>query len=170
MTLCGCAGSVGDSQWKLPQCQCSAERFLGMACQSLGVGFPLFVPQQIQPAKGKELFGYTVILPKSERGLEVVAYGPVAADEGIARTEAAEMMMRRVLAATNKKMRALEAKNAEIKQLLVSAKLAYEMKKTSVPGVRRVWCSGHLVDEACVMLYSGCESGSVDPFCKGLRK
>ncbi|MED6121882.1 hypothetical protein PIB30_034306 [Stylosanthes scabra] len=53
-----------------------------------------------------------------ERGLEVVAYGPVDADEGIARTDAVEMMLCRVLAATNEKMRTLEAENSEMKLLL----------------------------------------------------
>ncbi|MED6149252.1 hypothetical protein PIB30_060648 [Stylosanthes scabra] len=75
-------------------------------------------PFPIQPSQGKELFGYTVILPKSERGLEVVAYGPVDMDEGIARSEAAELMMQRVLAAAKEKMTMLEAECAEMKRVL----------------------------------------------------
>ncbi|MED6131021.1 hypothetical protein PIB30_006349 [Stylosanthes scabra] len=82
----GCAGRVRDSEGISRHCQCSVERFLGIAC--------------------------------NESSLEVVAYGQIVADELIARTEAAELMMQRVLAATCEKMKTLEAENAEMKQLL----------------------------------------------------
>ncbi|MED6134747.1 hypothetical protein PIB30_039836 [Stylosanthes scabra] len=116
----GFSGKVGDSPQISTQCQRNAERFLGMACQSLGLGFPVFVPQQIEPSQGKELFGYTVILPKLERGLEVVAYGSVDVDEETARMKAAELMVQRVLAAIREKMTMLEAECVEIKQVLGS--------------------------------------------------
>ncbi|MED6160026.1 hypothetical protein PIB30_047643 [Stylosanthes scabra] len=116
--LFGRAGMAEGRNELAPQAECSAKRLLGMACESLGLGLLVFVPQQILPVQGKELYGFTVILPKSKRGLEVVAYGPACRDDGTARNEAAELMLQRVLAATNEKIRLLEAECAELKQVL----------------------------------------------------
>ncbi|MED6128307.1 hypothetical protein PIB30_096466, partial [Stylosanthes scabra] len=112
-----CGNEVGkdddSADW-----QSSAERLLGLACRSLGLGTPVFVPWRIQPAQCNGSYGFTIILPKSERDLEVVTYGFVAEDKGIVRKEAAELMIQRVLAATNGKMRMLEEECAQMKKLL----------------------------------------------------
>ncbi|MED6156580.1 hypothetical protein PIB30_015679 [Stylosanthes scabra] len=110
------AGHVKDV---CADCQRSSERLLGFVCRSLGLGLPVFVPQQSQPTGGKESFGFTFIMPKSDSGLEVVAYGPTAWDEGSTRKEAAHIMTHRVLTATAEKLRMLEVECGELKKLLI---------------------------------------------------
>ncbi|MED6181759.1 hypothetical protein PIB30_022359 [Stylosanthes scabra] len=98
----------GDVEW-----------MLGLLCSTLEVGRPVFVPQMVGGgAEHPTAYGFTDILPKSERGLEVVAYGPVLPDESITRHEAARLMLRNMVIATGELVRKLERENDDLKKYL----------------------------------------------------
>ncbi|MED6114709.1 hypothetical protein PIB30_083045 [Stylosanthes scabra] len=106
------------TDWNYPDVQAWWEihpRYRPNASATLNVFWEWHAKAWIEPSQGKELFGYAVILPESERGLEVVEYRPVDVDEGTATMDAVELMMQRVLAATREKITMLEAECAEMK-------------------------------------------------------
>ncbi|MED6132109.1 hypothetical protein PIB30_016140 [Stylosanthes scabra] len=100
-----------------------AEWLLALVCRSLEVSDPFFICQEIERGNVAGHHGFTVILPKSSKGLEVVAYGPVSADEATARREAAIMMARNVLSATTARLRHLEQENYALKKHLALEKI-----------------------------------------------
>ncbi|KAL1330614.1 hypothetical protein HN51_047850 [Arachis hypogaea] len=51
------------------------------------------------------MFGFTVVLPHNFRGLELVAHGPIAHEERVARQEVAFNMLEKILSATGHTIR-----------------------------------------------------------------
>ncbi|MED6196779.1 hypothetical protein PIB30_050544 [Stylosanthes scabra] len=84
----------------------------------LDAGEPVFVPQVIEERAMLGQHAFTVILPKSAPGLDVVAYGPVAGDEATTRRDAAMMLLKKLLTVTLGKLCNLEIENDGLKKCL----------------------------------------------------
>ncbi|MED6199259.1 hypothetical protein PIB30_074219 [Stylosanthes scabra] len=76
------------------------ELILWHACTFFRIGAPIFLPQAARESSQNVVFGFTIILPHNKRGLDFVVYGPVVADERVARQEAAFGMLEKILVAT----------------------------------------------------------------------
>ncbi|KAL4305686.1 hypothetical protein AHAS_Ahas16G0103100 [Arachis hypogaea] len=61
---------------------------------------PHFLSQETKPLDGVIRFGFTVVLPSNDRGLELVAHGPVSVNDHDARQEASFVMLEKLIYAT----------------------------------------------------------------------
>ncbi|MED6136782.1 hypothetical protein PIB30_059027 [Stylosanthes scabra] len=75
------------------------ELMLWRACAFFGIGAPIFLPQAARETSKGVGFGFIVLLPHNDRGLDFVAYRPVVGDERVARQEAAFGMLEKILVA-----------------------------------------------------------------------
>ncbi|KAL4365092.1 hypothetical protein AHAS_Ahas07G0071500 [Arachis hypogaea] len=76
------------------------ELMLMRTCSFFGIGPPVFVPQDMKSRDGDVLFGFTVVLPQNDRGLDLVAHGPLCYEERFARQEVSFAMVEKILSAT----------------------------------------------------------------------
>ncbi|KAL4373412.1 hypothetical protein AHAS_Ahas05G0079200 [Arachis hypogaea] len=66
----------------------------------LRIGCPIFLSQETKPLDGVIRFGFTVVLPSNDRGLELVAHGPVSVNDHDAHQEASFVMLEKLISAT----------------------------------------------------------------------
>ncbi|QHN83300.1 uncharacterized protein DS421_20g703580 [Arachis hypogaea] len=76
------------------------EMMLMRACSMLRIGCPIFLAQETKALDSVIRFGYTVVLPSNDRGLELVAHGPVSVNDHDARQEVSFVMLEKLMSTT----------------------------------------------------------------------